>query len=110
MNENKSNHECECHENHNHDNCGADCGCGHDHEHKEQQYIYLELKDGTELESLVLGIFEVDDNEYIATVPKDQELVYIYRYNEIDEAPVLSNIEDDNEFEKVTEVFKELTE
>ncbi|NLV76208.1 MAG: DUF1292 domain-containing protein [Tissierellia bacterium] len=91
--------------NHNHD---ENCDCV-EHEHPEEMdIIYLTLEDGTELECTVLGIFEVDDYEYIALVPLDDEQVFLYGYEEDEEGPQLINIEDDEEFEIVSEAFYEL--
>lgn len=93
---------------HNHE-CG--CGCGHDHEYDA---ITLSLDDGAELNCAVLGIFTVDDKEYIALQPEENEdeegNVFLYRYiQENEEAePQLLNIEDDDEFEAVADAFEEL--
>ena len=55
---------------HQHDeDCGCDCGCGHDHEHEDgYQTITLTLEDDSEMVCIVLGIFECEDQEYIAPV------------------------------------------
>lgn len=74
----------------------------HDHEH---EHIHLILDDGSELECHVLGTFEVEDNEYIALVPIDEEQVLLYRFEEDEEGINLMNIEDDEEFETVSEAF-----
>lgn len=92
-------------------NCG--CGCDHDHDedclNEELETMTLTLDDDTELECVVLGVFEVEDiegKEYIALLPQDEETVLIYEYkeHENDEVELLS-IEDDNEFEKVSSAF-----
>lgn len=88
---------------HEHDNCGCDCGCN-----DEMDIIYLTLDDGTEIECAVLGTFEVDDYEYMALVPVDDEQVLLYRLEEDEEGLDLINIEDDEEFEIVSEAFHEL--
>ena len=88
------------------------CDCGHDHEY-EHDSITLSLDDGTELNCVVLDIFTVDGKEYIALQPENGEEeddnVFLYRYiqDEKDE-PQLLNIEDDDEFEAVTDAFEEL--
>ncbi len=88
---------------HDHENC-EDCGCGHDHE--EAEVIYLTLDDDTELECEVLGIFEVEDKEYIALLPKDEEEVLLYEYVELeDEEFDLLPIDDENEFDLISEAF-----
>ncbi len=83
----------------------------HDHEHEhEHAHIYLTLEDDTELECHVIGTFEVDDVEYIALTPVDGEKgeIYLYRYVEDEDGIDLQNIEDDEEFDVVSEAFYEL--
>jgi len=103
--------------------CGG-CGCGVDcnHEHEDdfedidfgdfnldEDIIILTLEDDTELQCLILGIFDVDENEYIALQPIGEEEVLLYRYNEIgDEDFELLPIENQDEFDRVAEVFDSL--
>ena len=58
---------------------------------------------------IVLGIFECENEEYIALLPEDEEDgedVFIYKYKEIDEEEVeLDIIESEEEFEKVSKTF-----
>ena len=93
----KHDENCNC-GNEEHDHCG--CGCD-----DEMEIITLTLDDDTELECNVLGTFEVDDYEYIALVPFDDDQVLLYRYEEDEEGFELINIEDDEEFEVVSEAF-----
>ena len=97
-------------------NCG--CGCGHDHDHdmeelnEELDTITLTLDDDTELQCSILGVFDVEgieDKEYIALLPEDDETVLIYQYKELenDEIELLA-IEDDDEFDKVSAAFDSL--
>ena len=89
---------------HQHD---EDCGCGHDHD--EMDVIYLTLDDDSELECEVLGIFEVEDKEYIALLPLEEEEVLLYEYVELeDEEFDLLPIEDEKEFELISEAFTAL--
>lgn len=67
--------------------------------------IYLTLIDDTEVECNILGTFEVDELEYIALVPIDEEEVLLYRFEEKGDNLELINIEDDEEFEIVSEAF-----
>ena len=90
---------------HQHDeDCGCDCGCGHDHDHEHEdgyQTITLTLEDDSEMVCIVLGIFECEDQEYIALLPEDEEDgedVFIYKYKEINE----------EEVEKVSKTFEEI--
>lgn len=88
------------------------CGCGHNHEHEPM--ITLTLDDDTELECIVMSIFPVGEKEYIALLEADStddeaSEVYLYQYVEHDDDEVeLINIEDDNEFEEVSQAFDAL--
>ncbi|HHT98004.1 MAG TPA: DUF1292 domain-containing protein [Clostridiales bacterium] len=94
---------------HNHGECDHDCDCEH-------EFVTLTLDDGAELKCTILSIFPVDDKEYIALLPVEVEEdsedfdgeVYIYRFIDNDDEPVLENIDDDDEFEAVTDAFDEL--
>ncbi len=74
----------------------------------------LTLDDGSEVECVVLTIFEAGDRDYIALLPTegaeaDEGEVYLYRYEEdADGNPSLDNIEDDDEYEVVADAFDEL--
>lgn len=72
---------------------------------QEPDKIYLTLTDDTEVECNILGTFEVDELEYIALVPIDEEEVLLYRFQEKGDNLELINIEDDEEFEMVSEAF-----
>ena len=91
---------------HTHDhNC--DCGCN------EEVTVTLTLDNDEEIECAVLTIYSVDDKEYIALLPLDEDgdnedgEVYIYRYSEVDGEPTLDNIEDDDEYEAAADAFDE---
>lgn len=83
-------------------------------ENTEEMTVTLTLDDGSELECVVLTIFEAGERDYIALLPLDgQEAeegeVYLYRYAEDALGnPDLSNIEDDEEYEIVADAFDEL--
>lgn len=83
---------------------------------EEDILVTLEMDDGTTAECEILTIFEVNEQDYIALLPLDENgeaneegTVYIYRYQEdADGNPSLDNIEDDDEYEAVEERFDEL--
>ena len=80
-----------------------------DFEDEEPVILNIVLEDGEELPSEVIGIFEVEGKEYIALLPEGDDRVLLYIYEEVNEDDVdLQNIEDDAEFEKVTEAFWEI--
>ena len=80
----------------------------------EEMTVTLTLDDGTELECVVLTIFEAADREYIALLPLDGNEaedgeVYLYRYTEdANGNPDIQNIESDEEYEIVADAFDEL--
>ncbi len=77
---------------------------------EDEDFITLEFENGEEIECEIMGIFDVEDKEYIALLPDDgTDDVYLYGYKEIsDEEFELVDIEDDAEFEKVSAAFSEL--
>ena len=75
-------------------------------EEEEPIILNITLEDGTEMPSEVIGIFDVEEIEYIALLPKDREEVLLYRYKELNDEEIdLQNIESDEEFEKVSSEF-----
>ncbi len=93
------------------DNCNCGCGCGHDHGHEEEmETMFLTLDDDTEVECGIIGVFDVDGKEYIALLPINDETVLIYEYKEVGDEVELGLIEDDEEFEKISNAFYDLYE
>ena len=82
----------------------------------EDMFVTLDLDDGSSMECQILTIFEADGRDYIALLPVDEDEqpndegeVFIYRYSEdADGNPNLENIEDDEEYEIVSDRFDEL--
>ena len=79
---------------------------------QEEMTVTLTLDDGSEVECVVLTIFEAGDRDYIALLPTegaeaDEGEVYLYRYEEdADGNPSLDNIEDDDEYEVVADAYR----
>ena len=79
----------------------------------EQDTVTLTLEDGSELVCNVLAIFPCQDKEYIALLPQEtgkEEEIFLYQFvqkGEGDEDIELINIEDDEEFEVVSDAFDE---
>jgi uncharacterized protein YrzB (UPF0473 family) len=76
--------------------------------------VTLTLDNDEELECDVLTIFSAGTHEYIALLPLDENGeanesgdVFIYRYEEIDGEPNLSNIEEDEEYDAAADAFDE---
>ena len=93
-------------------NCTGDCNnCSGD------ITVTLELDNGETVECAILTIFPVNDRDYIALLPLDENgdnedgEVWFYRYSENmedpNEEPELGFIEDDEEYERVADAFDE---
>ena len=89
--------------------CGSDCGEDGD----GPATVTLTLDDGTVQECVILTIFQAGDKNYIALLPLDENgenedgEVYLYRFEEVDGQPSLSNIESDDEYEAAADAFDE---
>ena len=82
----------------------------------EELTVTLTLDNDEEVECVILAIFEVTDldHEYIALTPLEEEddsdelTILFYRFKEMEDGePELSNIEDNEEYERVAETFDE---
>lgn len=81
----------------------------------ESLTVTLTLENNEELECAVLNIFEAEQKEYIALLPLDENgdntdgQIYLYRFidNGEEEEPGLENIEEDEEFDRVSAIFNE---
>ena len=81
----------------------------------ESLTVTLTLENNEELECAVLNIFKADEKEYIALLPLDENgdntdgQIYLYRFidNGEEEEPGLKNIEEDEEFDRVSAIFNE---
>lgn len=79
----------------------------------ESLTVTLTLENNEELECAVLNIFEAEEKEYIALLPLDENgdntdgQIYLYRFidNGEEEEPGLENIEEDEEFDRVSAIF-----
>lgn len=85
-------------------------------EDDEDLFVTLTLDDDSEVDCLVVSIFEAGDRDYIALLPtegaeNEEGEVFIYRYFEDENGePGLDNIETDDEFEMASEAFDQLLE
>lgn len=84
-------------------------------ESEDRDTMTLYLDDETQIECIVISRFVVNDIAFIALLPMNaqQEVdedsqVWIYRYLEEEGEVVLQRIEDDDEFEMVTDYFDEM--
>ncbi|WP_353893231.1 DUF1292 domain-containing protein [Proteinivorax hydrogeniformans] len=77
---------------------------------KKKGTIRLTLHNNKEVTCDVLSIFTVKDKEYIAVLPKKSETVLLYRYEEKNNTPVLTNIEDSREYTLASHRFMKLNQ
>ena len=83
---------------------------------KDRDTMTLDLDDGGKLECIVLNVFPVNNREYIALLPMNDEghveedaQIFLYRFEELGDDEVnLETIEDDDEFELVSDYFDEM--
>lgn len=83
----------------------------------EEMTVEIELEDGTVVNCAVITILMVQEKDYIALLPLDDQgenadgevWFYGYRENPDDpnEEPALDYIEDDEEYERVADAFDE---
>lgn len=83
----------------------------------EEMTVELELDDGSTVNCAVVTILTVESKDYIVLLPLNEDgenedgEVWFYRYSENpkdpNEEPVLDYIEDDDEYEKVSDAFDE---
>ena len=90
--------------------CGLNCG-GADPE-EGHSTISLTLEDDTEVECAILTVFPIDEQEYIALLPLDENgqnqngEVYLYTFERTESGdPVLANIESDEEYNQAAIAF-----
>ena len=87
-----------------------------DSEFTDRDTMTLDLDDGGKLECIVLNVFPVNNREYIALLPMNDEghveedaQIFLYRFEELGDDEVnLETIEDDDEFELVSDYFDEM--
>lgn len=103
---------------HEHDNeCECGCNCVCEHELVEYNTVTLLLENGKEEDFAVIEQFKIDDNEYIALLPVEEEEsdlgedILLFKYYEGENNNfTIETIEDDEEFEKVCDYFESLAE
>ena len=85
-------------------------------EEDEDLLVTLILEDDSEVECLVVSIFEAEGKDYIALLPtegpeNEEGEVFLYRYFEDEDGePGLDNIESEAEFFLASQAFDELVE
>lgn len=89
--------------------------CSSNPNNQEPGRITLTLDDDTEVNCAILTVFPVEDKEYIALLPLNDDgqnhdgEVYLYAFSRTEDGdPILANIEEDEEYVKAAEAFSEV--
>ena len=96
------------------DVCSGSCETCGSAEDCSKATITLTLDNDETIECSILTIYEAGGREYIALLPLNEQgtnedgEVYLYRYTHQNGTPILDNIEDDEEYEKVIDALDEL--
>lgn len=78
---------------------------------QEENIIRLIDENGEEKEFEVLATFDVEDNEYTALLPTDEEEVYLLKMEYDENGDVmLMNIEDEDEFTDVAAAYEAIVD
>lgn len=89
--------------------CG--CGCGCDCEEEEAEIIVFEDENGKEESFEVIGVFEVEEKEYIALQSQEDSSILLCKYIEKENGDYeVEEIESDEEFNKVSDAFDAIVE
>ena len=91
--------------------------CQQPEEDDEEMTVTLDLEDGTSVTCSIVTILTVQNQVYIVLLPLEEDgenhdgMVWFYRYheneNDPNEEPELAYIEDDEEYEIVSDAFDE---
>lgn len=81
-------------------------------EEDEVPMLTITLENDTEVECIVLNVFEFKERKYIAVIPADEDTeledeIHLFRYSEDGDYIDLEEIEDDLELEEVSNYFYE---
>ena len=72
--------------------------------------VELTLDNDEIIECAILTVYEAAGKEYIALLPLEDETVLLYEYKEVGDEIELNVIEDDDEFDKVSNAFYDMYE
>ena len=93
--------------------CGCDCGSPVGNHHT----ITLTMDDDKEVECAILTVFPVDEKEYIALLPLDENgqnqdgEVYLYTFARTEDGdPMLANIEEIDDYNRAADAFHTILE
>ena len=91
--------------------CSCGCGCGCEDEEMESEILVFENEDGKEESFEIIGVFEVEQKDYIALQSQEDESILLCKYIEKEDGEFeVEEIESDEEFNKVSDAFDALIE
>lgn len=76
----------------------------------EEKYLTLEFDNGESVVCEIVGVFDLDDKQYIAVIPEgDEEEYWLYGYVEVsDDEYDIVEIEDNDEFNRAVKELESL--
>ncbi len=96
--------------------CTSNCSSNPNRQ-QDRNIITLTLDDDTEINCAILTVFPVEEKEYIALLPLDEDgqnhngNVYLYGFSTTENGdPLLANIEDDEEYAAAGAAFDRILE
>lgn len=94
--------------------CSSCSSCG-PQETDGYHTVLLPMEDGTEIPCAILTVYSVEENEYIALLPLEEDgknhngEVYLYKFSRTEEGdPIMDNIVNDDEYVAAAEKFNEI--
>ena len=83
-------------------------------EFMEVETVFIPMEDGTEMECAILDTFELDGKQYMIVSAIDDDALadedYVYSYTEDSDGLLISSVDDDEEFARVSEYYERLCE
>jgi len=80
-------------------------------EYQEYETLVLEAEDGTEQEYAIIDRFEAEERSYIIIAPIEDDAVseetFLFRCSETEDSIDLEEIEDDAEFDRISDYYDE---
>lgn len=95
----------------------ATCGCECGGSGQLPSTITLTMEDDTEVTCAIITVFPVQEQEYIAVLPVNEQgqpispEVYLYKFTRTESGdPMLDNIDDDDEYAAAADMFNKVLE
>ncbi|MCS7459370.1 DUF1292 domain-containing protein [Paenibacillus doosanensis] len=88
-----------------------DESCNHDHDHEDDIFIVTD-KDGVEHEMVMVYTFEAGEQPYAVLLDRNDPEAdgVIFRIEEEDDEAFLASIEDEEEWDRVVQIYNQIVE